>query len=229
MARQRTLYELRSQGGPSREAATLVAKEIKAPTSRGRAGKRVREEEAGLQEENQVESSAKAVKVEDSQGTDVKQEKSPLCGDEAANNGNDHNGIPQLPSDFVPVTSPKFVASTSTPIENCFYQRSFISRQQSSQWYDDLLALPHWYRPTLKMYGREIVQSREIAAYSKMPDLKLKYSGQEVQMHPWPEVLKQMEDRVRECVGRDVKFNHAMLNLYEDGSVHIGRHSDNRE
>lgn len=206
-----------------------MEKEVKAPTPRGRVAKREREEEAGLQEENPVESSAKAVKVEDGQSTDVKQNESQHSGGKGIDDGKDHNDIPRLPSDFVPVTSPEFVASTSTPIQDCFYQRSFISRQQSSQWYDDLLALPHWYRPTLKMYGREIVQSREIAAYSKVPDLKLKYSGQEVQMHPWPEVLKQMEDRVRECVGRDVKFNHAMLNLYEDGSVHIGRHSDNRE
>lgn len=207
-----------------------MEKEVKAPTPRSRVGKRVREEEAGWQGEHPLESSAKAVKVEDGKGAaDAKQEQSQHGDDQSVDHGEEDKKIPRLPSDFVPVTSPKFVASTSTPIENCFYQRSFISREQSSEWYDSLLDLPHWYRPTLKMYGREIVQSREIAAYSKMPDLKLKYSGQEVQMHPWPEVLKQMEDRVRECVGRDVKFNHAMLNFYEDGSVHIGRHSDNRE
>ncbi|CAO1635302.1 unnamed protein product [Parajaminaea phylloscopi] len=121
------------------------------------------------------------------------------------------------------------MAAATTPFAGCHYLAGCISPSQSSEWYDALLALPHWYRPTLKLYGREITQSRSIAAYSKVEDLKLRYSGQEVTMEPWPPVLLQMERDVRQHIGQEVRFNHAMLNLYEDGSVYIGKHSDNLE
>lgn len=134
---------------------------------------------------------------------------------------------PRLPSDFHPVTSESFMQSVWTPFEGVHYLNSFIPTPLATEWYEKLLALPQWYRPTLKLYGREIVQSRSIAAFSKVQDLKLKYSGQEVQMESWPPVLQDMERKVRDYIGHDVRFNHAMLNLYENGSVNIGKHSDN--
>lgn len=84
--------------------------------------------------------------------------------------------------------------------------------------YAALRALPSWYRPTLRVYGRAITQSRAIIAFSKVPGLPLRYSGVDVEMHScWPSPLKRLERRVRECVGEEVRFNHAMLNLYPDG------------
>ena len=76
------------------------------------------------------------------------------------------------------------------------------------------------YRPTLKVYGREIIQSREIAAFATTPDLKLKYSGQETIMHyPFPPILDEIANRLSsdDCLGKEVEFNHVMLNKYADG------------
>lgn len=149
--------------------------------------------------------------------------------------------IPRHPSDFHQVTSPTFLANSYTPFPGCHYISSFLPSPSStkdslmsnsstlSRWYDSLATLPNWHQPTLKLYGRSIVQQRPIAAFSKVPDLKLRYSGQEARMDPWPPVLEEMEDLVRDKVGREVRFNHAFLNLYEDGKVNIGKHSDNRE
>lgn len=76
-------------------------------------------------------------------------------------------------------------------------------------------------QPMLKMYGRTFPQSRKIAAYSTIPDAKLKYSGTEVIMHhPFPPALDKMRSRLEGELG--VRFNHCMLNLYEDGGVYIG-------
>lgn len=84
------------------------------------------------------------------------------------------------------------------------------------------------YQPKLKLYGREITQSRKIAAYATEPTLSLKYSGQVVDMkYAYPPLLRRIQDDVEEKLG--VKFNHVMLNLYEDGSVYIGNHRDNLE
>jgi len=73
----------------------------------------------------------------------------------------------------------------------------------------------------LKMYGKTFPQSRSIAAYSTVPDATLKYSGSTIDMnYPFPPVLETMRERLEEELG--VKFNHVMLNRYDDGSVYIG-------
>lgn len=76
-------------------------------------------------------------------------------------------------------------------------------------------------QPMLTMYGRTFPQSRQIAAYSTVPDATLKYSGSEIMMnHPFPPVLETIRIRLEEELG--VKFNHVMLNRYEDGNIYIG-------
>ncbi|KAJ3511755.1 hypothetical protein NLJ89_g3907 [Agrocybe chaxingu] len=109
-----------------------------------------------------------------------------------------------------------------------YYVPSFISEEKAEDWYEELLALETWYQPKLKVYGREVVQSRKIAAYASDPNLTLKYSGQVVDMnYEYPPVLREIQDQVEDKLG--VKFNHVMLNLYEDGTVYIGNHRDSPE
>jgi hypothetical protein len=70
------------------------------------------------------------------------------------------------------------------------------------------------------------------AAFATSPGLELKYSGHQVEMHaPFPSILEDIATRLSsdDCLGESVKFNHAMLNHYQDGQVYIGRHSDNSE
>ncbi|WWC61679.1 uncharacterized protein I303_104264 [Kwoniella dejecticola CBS 10117] len=106
-----------------------------------------------------------------------------------------------------------------------FYQPDFIRQEEAQKWYDDLLGLDT-YQPMLKMYGREFPQSRHIAAYSTTPNATLSYSGSKINMmYPFPPVLEKIRERLEHDLG--VKFNHCMLNKYEDGSVYIGKHSDN--
>ncbi|KAF8955699.1 hypothetical protein BDZ97DRAFT_1856324 [Flammula alnicola] len=45
--------------------------------------------------------------------------------------------------------------------------------------------------------------------------------------YKYPAVLREIQDQVEERLA--VKFNHVMLNLYEDGKVYIGNHRDNIE
>lgn len=84
------------------------------------------------------------------------------------------------------------------------------------------------YRPTLKMYGKPYVQSRSIASYATSPDLSARYSGHSVQMnHSYPALLVEIQNAVSTTLG--IRFDHVMLNWYQDGSVHIGKHRDTKE
>lgn len=57
-------------------------------------------------------------------------------------------------------------------------------------------------------------------AYATDPSLTVKYSGTLVKMqYEYPPLLREIQDRVEEELG--VKFNHVMLNLYEDGDLNF--------
>jgi hypothetical protein len=45
--------------------------------------------------------------------------------------------------------------------------------------------------------------------------------------HPYPPLLEEIQREV--CKRLGVGFDHVMLNWYQDGSVHIGKHRDVRE
>ncbi|GAK62519.1 DNA methylase [Moesziomyces antarcticus] len=136
---------------------------------------------------------------------------------------------------FHQVTRPEFCSTYEVeglPDAEIYYKPDFISAHLAEEWRAELDRLSEWYRPKLKVYGREITQSRDIAAYSTAPGLHLKYSGHPVELHaPFPPLLNHIASLISsdDCLGSEVRFNHCMLNRYEDGSIYIGRHSDNIE
>jgi alkylated DNA repair dioxygenase AlkB len=116
----------------------------------------------------------------------------------------------------------------SLPDANVYYIPSLFDASIAESWYDDLSNLSTWYRPTLKVYGKTILQSREIAAYATDPNLTVKYSGALVDLHlDYPPVISSIQNLVERKLG--VEFNHVMLNRYDSGDVYIGIHADNLE
>src|SRR5262245_13749259 len=63
------------------------------------------------------------------------------------------------------------------PDASVYYITNLIDNNISHQWYTELASLSTWYRPTLKVYGKSVLQSRQIAAYANDPELIIKYSG----------------------------------------------------
>ncbi|GAA5872730.1 hypothetical protein JCM3774_005043 [Rhodotorula dairenensis] len=111
---------------------------------------------------------------------------------------------------------------------DAYYIPDLVDPATAQHWHDQLLALDQWYRPTLKVYGRQVTQSRQIAAFATERDLQVKYSGAAVEMsYDYPPLLREIQDLVEEKL--QVKFNHVMLNRYENGQIYIGNHRDNRE
>ncbi|CAG7851810.1 SubName: Full=Uncharacterized protein {ECO:0000313/EMBL:CCA73190.1} [Serendipita indica DSM 11827] len=114
------------------------------------------------------------------------------------------------------------------PGADVYYQADFVDEERANSWYQRLCELETWYRPTLTMYGKGYIQSRSIAGYVTSPDLTARYSGHSVQMnHPYPPLLIEIQNRVSEALG--VGFDHIMLNWYQNGSVHIGKHRDTKD
>lgn len=114
------------------------------------------------------------------------------------------------------------------PDADVLYIPDLIDLGVSQQWYSELSELSTWYRPTLKVYGKSVLQSRQIAAYATDPSLVVKYSGTTVELHTdYPTVLSSIQALVELKLG--VQFNHVMLNRYDDGDVYIGLHADNLE
>lgn len=136
------------------------------------------------------------------------------------------------------------------PDAEVFYVPDFVDKDVAQEWYNELLTLDSCkfttrnyvhkfekcsrqklclgYAPKLKVYGREVTQSRKIATYAADPKLTLKYSGHVVDfLYEYPPLLRKIQDEVEQRLG--MTFDHVMLNLYENGSVYIGRHRDNVE
>ncbi|GMK59173.1 hypothetical protein CspeluHIS016_0701880 [Cutaneotrichosporon spelunceum] len=107
------------------------------------------------------------------------------------------------------------------------YIPDFVSATESAGWYDDLDGLPTWHHPTLRVYNRDVVQSRAVAVYATSPR-DMSYSGANIETHtPLPPLLDRIRGIVERRLGGD--FSTVMLNRYESGDVHIGRHSDTRD
>ena len=67
-------------------------------------------------------------------------------------------------SELVPVTREAFLRQYSVEgIADVFYQADWVDAETAQRWHDQLARLDEWYRPRLKVYGREIEQSRRIA------------------------------------------------------------------
>ncbi|KAG6810266.1 hypothetical protein H0H92_012643 [Tricholoma furcatifolium] len=102
-----------------------------------------------------------------------------------------------------------------------FYVPDFVDESTAAQWYTGLLELD-------SCTFMHIVVVHERIAYATDENLKLKYSGQQTVMnYTYPPLLRQIQDEVEGKLG--VKFNHVLLNLYENGSIYIGKHRDNVE
>ena len=111
---------------------------------------------------------------------------------------------------------------------NCYYIPDLFPTSSAKLWYTELWNLSTWYRPTLKVYGKSVLQSREIAAYTKDPNLVVKYSGTNVILHTsYPAAISSIQTLVEAKL--EVQFNHVMLNKYDSGDVYIGLHADNLE
>jgi hypothetical protein len=71
--------------------------------------------------------------------------------------------------ELLPVSRDAFLSQYRVEgLESVYYQRDWIDAKTAHRWHSELKSLQEWYRPKLKVYGREIQQSRSIAGELKM-------------------------------------------------------------
>jgi hypothetical protein len=69
--------------------------------------------------------------------------------------------------ELVPVSREAFVSQYHVQgLQDVYYQPDWIDAKTAHRWHSELQDLKEWYRPKLKVYGREIQQSRSIAGES---------------------------------------------------------------
>lgn len=67
-------------------------------------------------------------------------------------------------SKLLPVTRDAFLNKYRVAgLQDTYYQEDWIDAKTANRWHNELKNLPQWYRPKLKVYGKEIQQSRSIA------------------------------------------------------------------
>lgn len=105
-------------------------------------------------------------------------------------------------------------AYTNFPLPDATLQlwQQFFSRQQSSYYYQALLAATPWQQRTRKMYDKMVLDPR-LTAYYGGPN-----------GYPWTPLLLQIKQQVEAACG--IAFNRVLLNYYRDGNDSVAWHSD---
>lgn len=101
------------------------------------------------------------------------------------------------------------------------YVDDWLTPKEADQLWVALIADVVWSQRSIVLFGRDVLQPRQIGWGG---DLPYRYSGRSLEPRPMPEVLAGLCARMASEVG--VPFNHALLNRYRDGLDHMGFHAD---
>jgi len=105
----------------------------------------------------------------------------------------------------------------------CWQQ--FLSEQQATALYEELLNAGIWQQETISLYGKRILQPRLTAWYGEYgvsADGGYEKLVQTVDFTPRLQVLKEQIERQS-----GYRFNCVLANLYRDGQDSVGYHADN--
>ena len=70
------------------------------------------------------------------------------------------------------------------------------------------------YRPTLKIYGKDVIQSRQVAVFAiEKERAQMKYSNHDAKVdHPFPDVIKDIAVRLKEVSTSILRATPTTLN-----------------
>ena len=106
------------------------------------------------------------------------------------------------------------------------YIPDFMSIEDSSAWFDRLLAYLPLETRKIKLFGKESLTPRKEAFFSRSGET-YGYSGTQLTAHPFDNNLKHLTSHVEKFTGQ--QFNSVLINLYRDGRDSNGWHSDNEK
>ncbi|KAL8099994.1 hypothetical protein AgCh_032307 [Apium graveolens] len=87
-----------------------------------------------------------------------------------------------------------------------------------------------WTRPTIRVFGRSLLQPRDTCYVASAGITELVYSGYKPQAHSWDDFPPLTE--IREAVHKALpgsSFNSVLLNRYKGGDDYVGWHADDEK
>jgi len=106
------------------------------------------------------------------------------------------------------------------------YFRNMLSAKESNYYFGYLSKEIPWEHDEVVIFGKRILTRRMVAWYGDRTYLYT-YSNCTKQALPWTNELWNLKEKINTLVG--TKFNTCLLNLYHDGNVGIGWHSDDEK
>ena len=106
------------------------------------------------------------------------------------------------------------------------YLKDFIPAAEADDLLCELIALPDWEQPRLRLFGREVDAPRLSAWYGD-PGASYAYSGIVHEPRPWPPAIARLRERLWEEL--QLSFNSVLANRYRDGRDTVGWHSDDEK
>ncbi|GAA0145130.1 oxygenase [Lithospermum erythrorhizon] len=87
-----------------------------------------------------------------------------------------------------------------------------------------------WTRPTIKVFGRSLLQPRDTCYVASEGLPELVYSGYQPRAYSWDEFppLKKLLDEVHQALPGS-RFNSLLLNRYKGGNDYVGWHADDEK
>ena len=91
----------------------------------------------------------------------------------------------------------------------------------------ELYTTAPWFRPTLRLYGKEHPTPRSTAWYGDC-EAVYRYSGTMNTPARWTPTLETLRETLRKETG-GLPFNSTLLNLYRNGLEHVAWHADDEQ
>ncbi|KAL3132616.1 hypothetical protein ABBQ32_009144 [Trebouxia sp. C0010 RCD-2024] len=107
------------------------------------------------------------------------------------------------------------------------FQPNAFNLSDSRRLYRALMEQVNWHRKEVVIYGKKVMQPRQVAYMASSTNLSYTYSHTKLQPEGWSPHVAQIKAKLQDIAG--VEFNSCLLNLYRDGSDHMGWHSDNEK
>ena len=107
-----------------------------------------------------------------------------------------------------------------------YYYGKIFTCHESNEIFQSLLLNIPWQNDEVVIFGKLIVTKRKTAWYGDS-DYVYIYSNTKKKALPWTRELVKLKQVVENL--SNTKFNSCLLNLYDDGSVGMGWHSDDEK
>lgn len=107
-----------------------------------------------------------------------------------------------------------------------YYYGKIFTFDEANEFFQSLLQNIPWKNDEVVLFGKHIVTKRKTAWYGDS-DYVYTYSNTEKKALPWTKELAKIKQVVENL--SNTKFNSCLLNLYNDGNVGMGWHSDDEK